>query len=115
MIKVLYNHNCSKSRGVLEYLDEHGVPFEMIDIVSDPLSALEIRTLLKKLNIPPVEIVRTNDKNFEEKFSDRDLSEEEVINLLTENPELLQRPILIKGSVAMIGRPLENVSFFLDS
>lgn len=114
MIKILHNNNCSKSRGVLEYLDEHGIAFEVIDIVNQPLTELEIRTVLKKMNANVRDIIRTEDKFFQENFTDKNFSDEEWITILHKNPSLIQRPILIKGPVAMLGRPLENVKLFLE-
>jgi len=103
-----------KSRGILEFLDENNVPFEIIDFVENPLTEIEMKTVLKKLNMNVHEIIRKNEAVFKEKFADKTLSDEEWIKVLAENPELIQRPILIKGSVAMIGRPIENVKFFIE-
>lgn len=114
MIKVLHNNSCSKSNAILEYLDENNVQFEIIDIVNDPLSETEIKTVLKKLGAEPLDIVRKNETLYKEKFADKNFSDEEWIRILHENPSLIQRPILIKGSVAMIGRPIENVKFFIE-
>ncbi|MGE4515224.1 MAG: ArsC/Spx/MgsR family protein [Chryseobacterium sp.] len=114
LVKVLHNGNCSKSKAVLEYLDENGIPFEIINIIEEPLSPLEIKTVLKKLNQSVFDIIRKNEKLYIEKFANQDLSEEEWIQILAENPSLIQRPILIKGSVAMLGRPIENVKYFIE-
>ena len=114
MIKVLHNNSCSKSRSVLEFLDEYNVDFEIIDIINDPLSGLEIKTLLKKLGKGVSAIIRTNEKLYQEKYEGQTFSEEEWIKILAKNPSLIQRPILIKGKVAMIGRPMENVKFFIE-
>ncbi|WBV53633.1 ArsC/Spx/MgsR family protein [Chryseobacterium gambrini] len=114
LVKVLHNGNCSKSNAVLEYLDENGVPFEIINIVEDPLSEMEIKTVLKKLNQSVFHIIRKTDKLYLENFADKNLSEEEWIKVLAENPSLIQRPIIIKGSVAMLGRPIENVKYFIE-
>ncbi|MBB6330816.1 arsenate reductase [Chryseobacterium sediminis] len=114
VVKVLHNGNCSKSNAVLEYLDENGVSFEIINIVEDPLSILEIRTVLKKLNQSVFHIIRKTDKLYIEKYADKNYSEEEWLKILSENPSLIQRPILVKGSVAMLGRPIENVKFFIE-
>lgn len=114
MIKVLHNNECSKSRAVLEFLDENGVNFEVIDIIKDPLSPLEIKTLLKKLDLKASEITRTNDALFKEKFSQKERTDEEWILLLSENPSLIQRPILVRPQVAIIARPLENAKFFIE-
>ena len=114
LVKVLHNGNCSKSNAVLEYLDENGVPFEIINIVEDPLSVLEIKTVLKKLNQSVFHMIRKTEKLYFENFANKNLSEEEWIKVLSENPSLIQRPILIKGSVAMLGRPIENVKYFIE-
>ncbi len=114
IVKVLHNGNCSKSNAVLEYLDENGVPFEIINIVEEPLSVQEIKAVLKKLNQSVFHIIRKNEKLYLEKYAGKNLSEEEWIKILSENPSLIQRPILIKGSVAMLGRPVENVKYFID-
>lgn len=114
MIKVLHNGNCSKSNAVLEYLDENGVQFEIINIIEDPLSILELKTLLKKLNQSVFHIIRKEDRLYLENFAAKNHSEDEWLQILSENPSLIQRPILIKGSVAMLGRPIDNVKFFIE-
>lgn len=114
MIKVLHNNSCSKSRGILEYLDENGVAFELIDIINEPLSEMELKTVLKKLNTPVKDLVRTNEQLYKDTYRDQNLDDEGLIQMLIKNPSLIQRPILIKGSVAMIGRPIENVRFFIE-
>lgn len=114
MIRVLHNSSCSKSRAVLEYLDEHNVPFEIIDIIENPLSEAELRTLLKKLGVPVSEIIRKQEKFFTENFADKNLSDNELIKVLAENPSLIQRPILVKKGTAIIGRPVENISDFIS-
>lgn len=115
MIKVLYNNVCSKSRAILEHLDENNVAFEIIDFVENPLSKLELKTVLKKLHKSAEELIRRNEPLFKEKFANKTLSEDEWISVMLENPSLIQRPILIKGEVAMIGRPIENVKYFIDN
>ena len=114
MIKVLHNNSCSKSRAILEHLDENNVAFEIIDIIQKPLSETELKTVLKKMNADVHAIIRKNDPLFREKFEGQEISEEEWIKILVENPSLIQRPILIKGPVAMLGRPIENVRLFIE-
>ncbi|WP_172278959.1 ArsC/Spx/MgsR family protein [Chryseobacterium sp. LAM-KRS1] len=114
LVKVLHNGSCSKSNAVLEYLDENGVPFEIINIVEDPLSILELKTVLKKLNQSVFHLIRKTEKLYLEKFAGNNYSEEEWLEILSKNPSLIQRPILIKGSVAMLGRPIENVKYFIE-
>lgn len=114
MIKVLHNNTCSKSRAILEHLDENGVEFEIIDIIANPLSEIELRTLIKKLGVTPKEVIRFFDPVYKEKYGETQFSDEEVLQILLENPQLMQRPILIKGNLAMVGRPIENVRFFIE-
>lgn len=114
LVKVLHNGNCSKSNAVLEYLDENGVPFEIINMIEDPLSVLELKTVLKKLNENVFHIIRKEERLYLEKYAGKDFTEDEWLQILSENPSLIQRPILIKGSVAMLGRPVENVKFFIE-
>ncbi len=114
-IKVLHNSNCSKSNAVLEYLNENKIAFEVINIVEEPLSILEIKTVLKKLGNNISEIIRDNEKLYKEQFADKEYSEEEWLTILSENPSLMQRPILIKRSEAIIGRPIEKVIDFIEN
>ncbi len=115
MIKVLHNNNCSKSRAILEHLDENNVPFEIIDFIENPLSEIELKTVLKKLNTDVHGLIRKNEALFKEKFAGQELSDDEWIKVLAENPSLIQRPILIKGNIAMVARPIENVNFFIEN
>ena len=114
MIKVLHNNTCSKSRAILEHLDENNVPFEIIDFIETPLTELELKTLLKKLNTDVEGLIRKSDRLYQEKFAGKEFTDDEWIKILIENPSLIQRPILIKGPVAMVGRPIENVRFFIE-
>lgn len=114
MIKLLHNNSCSKSRGIFDYLNENNVEYELIDIVNEPLSALEIKTVLKKLGIGVQDLIRTNEKVFVENYEGKDLSDDELLQLLEKHPELIQRPVVIKGLKAIIGRPLEKVKEFIE-
>jgi len=115
MIKILHNGNCSKSNAALEYLMENNIPFEMIDIIKDPLSVLEIKTVLRKLGKDVSYIIRATDKLYTDNFVGKQLSDDAWIEVLSGNPSLIQRPILIKGSVAILGRPIENIKSFLEN
>ncbi len=115
MIKVLHNGNCSKSNAALEYLAQNNIPFEVIDIIKEPLSILEIKTVLKKLGKDVSYIIRATDKLYTDNFVGKQLSDEAWIEILSNHPSLLQRPILIKGSSAILGRPIENVKNFVEN
>ena len=100
---------------ILYTLDENNVKFEIVDFISNPLSKLEIKTVLKKLNCTPSEILRKNEEEFKNLNLNLDeISSDELVDVLFNHPNLIQRPILIKGKIAMIGRPLENVKYFIE-
>ena len=116
MIKVIHNSKCPKSRAILEYLDENDIKFQIIDVIKEPLSLFELRTLFKKLNKKPSKILRKSEDIFNEHFSNYEtVNEEEALEIIARNPEVIQCPILIKGRIAMPGNPLENVKFFIEN
>src|ERR1700733_10950080 len=104
---IYHNGECSKSRGALEILQEQNIPHTVRWYIADPLSKEELETLVKKLNIPPSELVRKSEPLYVEKYEGKEISEQEWITILAENPVLIQRPIIEKGSKALIARPPE--------
>ena len=114
MIKILHNNDCSKSRAILEMLDESHISFEVRDIVAEPLTEDEVRLVVKKLGVKPEKLVRTNEQLYKEQYEGKEMKEDDIVKMLSQHSELLQRPIIIKGSVGVIGRPLENVKLFLS-
>lgn len=113
MIKILHNPECSKSNCVLDLLKDRKEAFEVIDYQKQRLSEGEIRDLLRLLGLKPEELVRKNEAVFREHFEGKEFSDEEWITILTENPILIQRPIVISGNKAVIGRPIELVAELL--
>ncbi len=114
MIKVLHNNSCSKSRVILEYLDENGVAFEVIDFISNPLTEEELRALLKKLNMPAADLIRRSDALFKELNLTEPLDEAKSIEILLAHPSLLHRPIIVQGQIAMVARPVEVAQLFIE-
>jgi arsenate reductase len=109
MIQILHNPRCSKSRSVLKFLIEKGLEVEEIRYLYQPLTTEEIRNILKKLNIKPLDWVRKNEALFKTQFKDKQLSNNQWIEILANNPRLIERPVVINGDKAVIGRPLEKV------
>ena len=108
-VQILHNNRCSKSRSACNWLEESNKDFEIINYIENPLTAKEIKDLLKKLNLPASAIIRKGEAVFKENFKGKDLSEAEWIQAMVDFPKLIERPIVIKGNKAAIGRPLENV------
>lgn len=116
MIKVIYNSHCAKSRAILEYLDEHNIKFQLVDVITNPLSVPELKTLIKKLNLKPDYFVDRINK-WKEKLGSKieTLSDDNIFEILHNTPDLIEGPILIKGEVVMLGIPLDNVKYFLEN
>ena len=108
-MKILHNPRCRKSREGLKILEESGNEFEIVDYLNQPLEKEEIRDLLRKLDMEPIELVRRNEAIWKENYKGRDLSNEEVVDALSKHPKLIERPIVIVGDKAIVGRPPENI------
>ncbi len=113
MITIYHNSQCSKSREGLAYLENRGMEYDVIKYLSTPLSATEIRALLAKLHIPAIELVRTKESIWKEKFASANLTEEEIIEALSLYPKLIERPIVVNGDRAVIARPTEKIEEIL--
>ena len=107
-MEILHNPRCSKSRATLNIILENNIQPNIRLYLDDPLSVEEIRNLLIKLDTTADQIVRKNEEVYKKlnlKDSDQDL----LIENISKNPILLERPIVVKGEKAIIGRPPENV------
>ncbi len=100
---------CSTSRKTLDLLKEHGVEPELRLYVKDPPTQKELSELLTKLGVQPIELVRTKEKLYKENYADKKRTKREWLKIFAEHPILIERPILIKGDKAVIGRPPEKV------
>ncbi len=115
-MKFLYYHNprCRKSRETLEFLKEKGIEPELFLYLKTPPSFDELKEVIKKLGIKPYDLIRRNEKIFKENYKGKDFSDDEWIRIMVENPKLIERPIIIAGDKAVIGRPKENVLELLE-
>jgi arsenate reductase len=113
-VTILHNQRCSTSRAAMERLDEAGVEAEVVEYLRHPLDAAALERLLDQLEDPATDLVR-RDAHFQELgLTDADVqTREQVIAILTEHPRLMQRPVIVKGGRAIIGRPKERVADFL--
>ena len=108
-VQIIHNNRCSKSRTALNLLTENGIEPEVIKYLDNPLTKDELREVLKKLDVPAFQIIREGEAVFKENFKGKDLSEEEWIDAMVSYPKLIERPIIVKGDKAVVGRPPENV------
>jgi len=113
MIKIYHNTRCSKSREVCTILEKKKVKTEVVEYLKTPPTESEIKDLLKMLGMKAEEIVRKGEPLYKEKFANKKLTEAQWIKALAKNPILIERPIIVKGKKAIIGRPPESVLDFI--
>lgn len=114
MIEILHNNRCSKSRSAVAFLEEAKEDFSIRYYLENALSESELQELLVKLkNVKPdfnfMELVRTNETLWKDEYKGKTFTEEEILKILSQNPVLLERPVIVKGDRAVIGRPTENI------
>ncbi len=113
-ITFLHNPRCSKSRQTLVILEEKGITPEIVLYLEQTPSELAIAQILKKLGMPARQLLRKGEAEYKENgLSDESLTEEQLITYMHKYPKLIERPIVIKGDKAVIGRPPESVLVLL--
>ena len=105
MIKIYHHPTCSKSAEGLEILENSGKTFEIVDYLDEKLSKEELELILEKLKIRPIDLVRKKEEIWIEELADINLSDDEIIAAIIKYPHLLERPIVLNGNKAIIGRP----------
>ena len=113
MLKIYHNPRCSKSRQGLALLEESGKEFDIIKYLDNTPSYLELAALIGKLGIKPIELVRKGETIWKEKYKNENFSDKELIELMVQNPKLIERPIVVLDNEAVIGRPPENIKKLL--
>ena len=113
MIQIYHNQRCGKSRNCLAFIEKSGKEYQVIKYLEDNLLTEELTLLLQKLNLKPIELIRQTEKIWMEKFNGKELTDDEIIQAMVENPILIERPIVIKGDKAIIGRDLEKIIPFI--
>lgn len=110
MIRIYHNQRCSKSRGALALLEQHGKPFEIVDYLENPPSAAELKMLLSRLGITARQLLRTGEDDYRElKLDDPSLDDDTLIAAMVQHPRLIERPIVVANDRAVVGRPPEKV------
>jgi arsenate reductase len=113
MIQIYHNQRCGKSRNCLLFLEESNKEIEIINYLNNPLTIIELTALLQKLGLSPIELIRQKEKIWIENFKGKTLTEDEIIQAMANNPILIERPIVVNGNKAIIGRDLEKVIPFI--
>lgn len=112
-MKIYHNPRCSKSRQGLAILEEAKVNFEIIKYLDTPVTKDELAEIILLLGISPIQLVRKNEAIWKENFKGKELSDDEIITAMVENPKLIERPIVVANGKAVIGRPPEIIKDIL--
>lgn len=109
-LTLYHNPRCSKSRSALELLEGRGLTPTIIRYLETPPTAAELQDVLNKLGIAPRQLLRTGEDEYKQlDLADSDLSDEQLIEAMVAHPRLIERPILVAGGRATVGRPPEKV------
>jgi arsenate reductase len=113
-ITVYEKPTCTKCREMNKFLVEQGIDFSKVNYYIDPVGEKKLRDLIRKLGIKPRELLRSSEPVYRELgFGKKDFSDDQIISLMVRHPDLMQRPIVERGSRAVLGRPTENVKVLL--
>jgi len=112
-VKIYHNPRCGKSRDTLQLIRDKGIDPAIHEYLKEPLSAIELKELIMLLDIQAKDLVRTNEGIYKEHYKDKDLSADQWVEAMVAHPKLMQRPIVVNGNKAILGRPPENVNEIL--
>ncbi|BCY29208.1 arsenate reductase (glutaredoxin) [Flavobacterium okayamense] len=113
MITIYHNPRCTKSREGLCLLENTNEEIIVRKYLDDFFTKEELKEVISKLNIKPIELVRTKEKIWIDNFKGKELSENQIIEILLEHPKLIERPIVVKNNKAVIARPKEKINEIL--
>lgn len=113
-VTIYHNPRCTKSRQTLELLTARGITPKIVEYLKAPPTAKELKAIVGKLGIKPEQLVRKGEDIFKEKFAGKTLTDAQWIEALAANPILIERPIVVRGDQAAIGRPPQNVEKILE-
>ncbi len=109
MITIYHNNRCGNSRGACNILEESGKRFKTVEYLKDTPTVEELKSILKKLQLKPHNLIRTKESVYQENYKGKTLTDDEWIQVMHANPILIERPIVINGNKAVVARPPEKV------
>ena len=113
-VTIYHNPKCSKSRETLALLQGRGIEPRVIEYLKSPPTAAELRAIVGKLGIQAEQLVRKGEDIYKAKYAGKSLTEAQWIDAMVKNPILIERPIVVRGAKAVIGRPAEAVLALID-
>ena len=112
-MKIYHNPRCSKSRCALDWLQEKSFDFEVVDYLKNPLISAEIKSILTQLKMNASDLLRKNEMEYKEHIQGKNLKEDDIIELMSKYPKLIERPIVVWDGKAVVARPLERLTELL--
>ena len=109
MIKIYHNNRCSKSRCGLQLLEDSGQQFQIVKYLEDIPTFDELKNIISLLGILPIDLIRKNESIWKQEYKGKELSNQSIIEAMISHPKLIERPIVINGNQAVIGRPAERI------
>ena len=114
-IVIYHNSRCSKSRSVCALVSERKIEAKIVEYLETPPNKVELRALLRKLGMQPAQLVRRGERIYQETYANREMNDEQWLDALVAHPILIERPIVVCGERAVIGRPPEKVLTLIDA
>ena len=109
MLKIYHNPRCKKSRAGLQFIKDKTSDFEIVEYLKNPINESELKELLMKLNKKPLEMIRSQEAIYKSDFKGKNFTDNEWVKIMTENPKLIKRPIVVKNNKAVWGDPAEEL------
>lgn len=113
MITIYHNPRCSKSRACNLMLEDFGEKVQVINYTKDLFTEKTLAEIIRLLKIKPLELVRKNEQEWKDNYKGKELTDNEIIKAMVKYPKLIERPIVVNGNKAAIGRPMEAVQAIL--
>jgi arsenate reductase len=112
-LTIYHNPACTKSRETLALIRARGHEPQIVEYLKTPPSEAELTAIVRKLGIKPLELIRRNEQVFKDQYAGKTLADKDWIKAMVKDPILIQRPIVVRGDAAAIGRPPEDVERLL--
>ncbi len=109
MVKIYHNPRCSKSRAGLSYLTENNIEFELIDYLKVGISPSTIKEFTKTMKVSAIDLVRKQEDYYKNELKGKDFTDDQLILIISENPKLLQRPIMVVKEKAVFAQPPDKI------
>lgn len=108
-VTVYHNSRCSKSRCALDFLQEKGVEYTIVEYLKDIPTKEELKNIISKLDIQPEDLIRKGEDEYKDNFKGKKLTDDQWIDAMVKYPKLIERPIVLKGDKAVVARPAERI------